>query len=407
MSTLTYQRDVSNSVSRDLSARLSDAKLCVHDFGNGLAQGSDDTAAFNAALAHGEPVYVPRGVYNITGPLNFVTGSGLVGSDSLTSIVAHGSGPIFDIAGWDTGIDFLRVEGGDCSGPVIRFRTDQLNIRRFNASRMVTNECAGIVRDASGINNVAVATFRDIVNYAMRADGVNVSRLFAFNYFDQFVAEFIGSDSPDHSGFVVSGFEGLILKDCTVDGTVSDDPQQTIPTSQHAIVATSGASLWMERFIADSVGGNGLLANGLRYVQSSGSRWSQCYHHSNWMADVDVSIFDSDIVHGRRGMAVFNQFAQGVRLDGGCDDFERHGIIEHVPDIGLTVLGNCSSVGASGSIMNCGTRGLHVDSTGQFNGAGIRFRDNPQDYHMSGADHHLQASAGNSGSINISGPASG
>ena len=91
-----------------------DRGVYVTDYGAVGDGVTDDTAAFNAALALGQIVHVPASTYRISGTLAFSTGAGLIGDSQHTSILDvqgyDADDIIFALVGSNT-IESLRVLG--------------------------------------------------------------------------------------------------------------------------------------------------------------------------------------------------------------------------------------------------------------------------------------------------------
>ncbi len=101
---------VSGGSARTINSRANDA-VSVKDFGavgNGLA---DDTNAFNAALAAHGYVFVPKGVYLISGTITLQAGQALTGVGASSVIRALASNfTVFEVVAGNTKIDNVKIE---------------------------------------------------------------------------------------------------------------------------------------------------------------------------------------------------------------------------------------------------------------------------------------------------------
>ena len=93
-----------NAVTRTVDSKLEDV-VSVKDFGAKGDGTTDDTAAFNTALALGKIIRVPASTYRISGTLSFPTGAGLVGDSQHTSIL--------DIQGYAANISIFSLLGSN------------------------------------------------------------------------------------------------------------------------------------------------------------------------------------------------------------------------------------------------------------------------------------------------------
>jgi len=110
---LSFTQTGTGVVARTVDSKLKDL-VSVKDFGAVGNGSTDDTAAFNAALALGKIIRVPASTYRISGTLSFPTGAGLVGDSQHTSILDiqgyAADDTIFSLLGSNT-IESLRILG--------------------------------------------------------------------------------------------------------------------------------------------------------------------------------------------------------------------------------------------------------------------------------------------------------
>jgi hypothetical protein len=85
---LTYLAPFTSSVSRTGQAKFADT-VSVKDFGAVGDVFTDDTAAFQAAVATGKRVYVPTGTYRLSNAINFATPGQIIYGDGRTKSVFY------------------------------------------------------------------------------------------------------------------------------------------------------------------------------------------------------------------------------------------------------------------------------------------------------------------------------
>lgn len=108
--------DGSGSVARTVNSKLNDV-VSVRDFGavadgDFAGNGTDNTAAFQAAINTGKAVFVPKGVYRITGTLNLHNGyKALIGDKSMPVLVKTTAGPAIEIGATGANLnEYSRLE---------------------------------------------------------------------------------------------------------------------------------------------------------------------------------------------------------------------------------------------------------------------------------------------------------
>jgi hypothetical protein len=100
------------AVSRNLGDKLGE-RVSVKDFGavgDGL---TDDTRAFEQALAAHDYVFVPSGTYILHRPLDLADGKTLSGAGDSSILRTASAITLIEISGSYAALNFLRLEGGD------------------------------------------------------------------------------------------------------------------------------------------------------------------------------------------------------------------------------------------------------------------------------------------------------
>jgi len=114
--TVTFTQSGTGAVQRTLESKLKDV-VSVKDFGavgdsDFSGNGTDDTAAFQAAINTGKTVYVPKGTYKITATLNLLDGyKALIGDENMPVLVKTTAGPAIKIGATGSNLnEYSRVE---------------------------------------------------------------------------------------------------------------------------------------------------------------------------------------------------------------------------------------------------------------------------------------------------------
>ena len=99
---LSFIQSGTGAVTRSIGSKLRDV-VSVKDFGalgdsDFSGNGTDDTAAFQAAINTGKTVFVPKGTYKITSTLNLLNGyKALIGDENMPVLVKTTAGPAIKI----------------------------------------------------------------------------------------------------------------------------------------------------------------------------------------------------------------------------------------------------------------------------------------------------------------------
>ena len=147
------------AVSRTIPSKLKDS-VSVKDFGavgdgDFSGNGTDNTTAFQNAVNTGKAVYVPQGIYKITGTIQLLNGyKTLIGDETLPVLVKTTTGPAISIGATGANLnEYSRVEN--------------LYLRNTNTPTFPTNPSAsdaGVVISGAGASVAAAVQNAKVYN---------------------------------------------------------------------------------------------------------------------------------------------------------------------------------------------------------------------------------------------------
>jgi hypothetical protein len=248
--------------------------------GNGT---TNDSAAFQAAINSGAPVFVPYTAsgFALEDTITLPAGSSITG-DSFSNIISRvdTSEFVFEITGDDVDISGLRI---DCSNVVggtgaIRIRTDIQSIQRINIKNIFTYRCNFGLRDVNHASNIIVAlSVSDFRMNQHQGPGFYFQRAFAYIEFSYCTVDYVNSPViPNFVAYTLIGNRGSSWDHVdTTGGTVT-----SATLGNTGFFFYDSWAVWMNSCMADTVGGYGFDFSALNYyVIMQGCVASLCGRH--------------------------------------------------------------------------------------------------------------------------------
>jgi hypothetical protein len=300
--------------------------ISVEDFGAVCDGITDDTAAVQAAISAAYnrwavlryPLAIRHGP--VTVPAN-VAIVGVGGKSRITA--AAGNYNLFTVVGSDVTFENLWIEDSLKTGGwdfVLACGTSTLE--RIALTNINTWNSFGLISDSgSGANGIHITTrFRSIQARQHRGQGVSMTRLFAFSFWNEVVIDYVNSASANVGAFVFDlgglgpAAGGLIMRDCDVLGRndVENNPLQ------NAFNIRNTAAVWLFGCRADTCGGFGLLLYNVNQFEAVAFSAGLCNNVGIYCENVTNSMFVNTRVFGRNFLSNKAANADGIALSTGC-----------------------------------------------------------------------------------------
>ena len=166
---ITYSGQFSNQTARTVAAKLADV-VSVKDFGavddgDVAGNGTDNTTAFQNAINTGKTVYVPKGIYKITGTIELLNGTkALRGDSNFPILVKTTPGPAIRIGATGSALnEQSRIENLYIMSPTAP---------SFSATPNATQ--AAVVVSGDGASNPAAVQHPQVLNIRIGNFGVGI-----------------------------------------------------------------------------------------------------------------------------------------------------------------------------------------------------------------------------------------
>lgn len=376
---------------------------------------TDDTTALqtaiNEASASGRTLILPPMIK--CGALTVPTNTAIKGVGKKTVVTAiAGSYNMFTITGSETRIENLYIDDGAktggwdfilaCGTSTIR-RVDIVNVIVVNSYGLITDSGSGGSGFHIGLKLI------DVLTGSQRGPGVQLTRAFAFTYFDRCSIDFVGVSASNFTAFAfdLSGLGanagGLTLVDCSVLGTAGTYAN----TNQHGFSIANTAGVKLVRCQADTVAGKGYVFNNVNAMGTDDIIASLCGLTGIEMTTVTNSTFVNTVCGGRNYLGSPGS-GDGITLVSGCAslnfsgglvaDWQRHGFNKSASQAGgVRITGMLFLRNGMGGV------GWGINSIGNsaFSAISIGFGSNAQgNANLQGTNDYLGMAQLNSGAGN-------
>lgn len=404
------------AVTRTAQAKGRDV-LHAADFGVVGDGTTDDTAAMqlaiNEAASSGRTLLLPAAIK--TGALTVPANTAIqgVGKKTVVTPIA-GSYNLFTITGSEVMIENLYIDDAAKTGGwdfVVACGTS--TVRRVDIHNVIVLNSYGLLTDSgSGGSGYHIGLkVIDVLTGSQRGPGVQLTRAFAFTYFDRCSIDFVGVSSSNFTAFSfnLSGLGanagGLTMVDCSVLGTAGTYAN----TSQHGFSIANTAGVKLVRCQADTVAGKGFIFNTVNAMGTDDIIASLCGLTGIEMTSVTNATFVNTVCGGRNYLGSPGS-GDGITLVSGCDtlnfigglvaDWQRHGFNKSASQAGgIRVTGMEFKRNGMAGV------GWGINSIGNsaFSAVSIGFQGNAQgNANLQGTNDYLGIAQLNSGAGNQS-----
>lgn len=409
-SIVSFQQSGTGSSLRTAQSKLRDT-VSVKDFGAVGNGTTDDSAAFQAALNTGLPVYVPETAagYKIGATLNLNAGA-VIFSDSTNTKLIGDLDPsefMFEILGSDIEVegftlDFTALPSG---AGAFRLRTDLASMERIFLRQLVTRGANYGIKDEISPTFLSVALqVSDIFFRLHRGPGVELVRAFAYLSFERVTVDYVGSLSKNFVAFSITGNEGSFWDKVDVTGGTVDGST----TNNIGFLFDNCIAVWINNCMADTVGSHGFyLRNNSRYFYFVNTISSLCGGHHFFLQNTNEIHMTNCVASGRLTIPG-SPSVDGWRVDtsnrvmlSNC-----HALYQTANGFNLIAAERQTFTGCRADV--CGARGLNSSGVNSALITGTCFDSNGGgNVLLSSTNMHAQSCQASSGAlINISGPAS-
>ena len=308
---VTYTAPFVGAVSRTLNAKLADL-VSVKDFGAVGDGATDDTAAIQAAVATtGQWIYFPPGNYKVSNQITLPANTTLTGSGQLTATITTSAANffLFRITGSNVTVENLTIQNGAKTGGAdFILDTTIGDIIQVRVQNIVTYSSYGFCTDTGASTNAYyIVWFTNCVARLLRSNGFVFTRVSAFLYIEDCIADFVGSASANFAGFVLntsplsgrSNVGGAFFNQCAVNGTSTGTGANA---NQTGFTFANYADIGMSNCLANNCDGYGYALNTITHLDLIRCVAAGCDNSGFALVACAFAEFTACKAYGRQGV---------------------------------------------------------------------------------------------------------
>ena len=394
------------------------ARLDAMEFSSSWGTG-DNTAAFQALLneasASGRTAYLPPAIR--AGAITVPTGVRVEPSGAQTTITTlAGSYDTFTLSSSDVELYGLLLENAaKTGGKDFLIACGTGTVRDIRVEEVLSRDSRGLIGDSgSGATGYHINTnFKNVHSERLNGPGVAMTRTFAYIFFRDVTADFVGVATGDFRGFDFdcSGMTapdagGILLEDCNVLGSAST--YTTTVTNQRGFNIANLKAMQISRCTADGCGEYGWVLSHVNVLEADVVRGLLCANSGLYLDTVSNAVFTNVKASGRKGLAYAPATKDGIYFNGGCyDTVFTGGLVRDFTGNGINkATAQAGDVDFFGfrSCQNTGRGVYERGDSGFLYASGSLGANTAGNYDLGGAYAYIQSTQINSGAIVNVGP---